>query len=168
MSLHIKLASIATAPPDALRFLSVRGMSPYIRVRECVEKIFGTYNFAQAQKLGELLDPYALDDQLSVRLQKQGLRLEAEGVVPFASLKSYIDAAWLDRANEKAFTVWEIKDFFAREGLKPTTLYLAPESLQILKSLPVSTYDLWRELEYVDALECHRNPILCFSASRLS
>lgn len=163
-----QLKARENAPKDAIQFLSARGMQPYLRLRESVEKIFGKYTYEAAQKLGAQLSPYALDDQLVKKLTREGLQLEGDGVVPFASPALGLDPVWLARANEKTFTVWEIRDFLERESLTPTVLYLAEESIQVLSRVSLPIRDLWRALECIDALECHRNPVLSISCRRHS
>lgn len=171
MTAHWQLGEIEQKPEQAIEFLSARGMRPYKNIYESVAKLWGQYRWEYAVRLAESIGPYTLDDVLAREAKRAGLVLDKNGIVPFASVADYLQRNWLERALEKTYTVWEMRDFFVRENLNAQILYVAPKSIDVIKSLQrveTSNSNVWQELESIDALECHRNPALYFSTRRLS
>ena len=159
----LTIRDIAEKGPRAEEFLSSRGMSFYLNLREATEFMYGSYSFANAQKLAAQIGPYSLADPLVKKVSKLGLRLEPNGVVPFASPKDFLNSNWLERSNQKTFTVCEIKKIFADQERTPTTIYLSPNSILNIQSfirVAKKALAVWDQIEMIDALEAHSNPAL--------
>jgi hypothetical protein len=170
MNHQLLILDNALKPPDALEFLSARGMARYQNLYTSVCKLDGDFTFDAAKKLAQAIGPYCLSDSLVRTLRSKGISLK-DGIVPFASPLDALSEIWLARCQEKTYTVLEIKNFFAEHSLLPLAVYVDRQSIQAIQSVQrvkSGQMDFWQDVEVVDALECHRNPILYFSTRQVS
>lgn len=166
----MKIKPLTEKKADAIDFVSERGILPYRSLRECVEMIFGQYNYEFCQELTSKIGTYQVDDQLVAKLKQKRIAL-VDGIIPFASTADYLDRTLLDKAYDKSYSISQIADFMKNHNLVPEIVYIHAESVAVLLKLEgrlSQINDLYKKIDFIDSLECHRNPILSFSCRRIS